>query len=157
MKEEIVFVSFDKTAEGYIASINLKDFLLKNDDFDSLLKKASSAYEDSILNMKTKLTEIEYFRHNRIKLPARKIWELGDIIFKFIDDLKKLEVEIDGIYNHLERDLGVKRKWLEKVIILRRYIPKIEMIPVDLNWGSCEKGTRRIAEQISGGTIPHRA
>jgi len=38
--------------------------------------------------------------------------------------------------------LGVKKKWLEKAIIFRRYVDDKNAIPKNLNWGKCEKGTK---------------
>jgi len=68
------------------------------------------------------------------------------------DSLEILGLQLDSMYKHLTRDLGVKKKWLEKVIILRRYIENEEIIPQSLNWGRCEKGTRKVAKKISEGT-----
>jgi hypothetical protein len=62
--------------------------------------------------------------------------------------LGEAALEIEDLYAHLVRDVGAKRKWLEKAIILRRYVPREDMIPADLNWGRIEKGTRRAAEKI---------
>ena len=58
------------------------------------------------------------------------------------DNLSKIDLQIDNTYYHLVRDLGVNRKWLEKVVIFRRYIQQIELIPETAIWGSFEKGTR---------------
>lgn len=55
-------------------------------------------------------------------------------------------------YGHLERDLGVARKWLVKAVIFRRYLPDPDRIPPDLNWGRCSDGTRRKAELLQKGT-----
>jgi len=67
------------------------------------------------------------------------------------DALAELSLEIDDVYKHLVRDLGAKRKWLEKAIIFRRYLPTQDLIPQSLNWGRCEKGTRRVAERLRDG------
>ena len=101
------------------------------------------------------LTEIKNIRANKKPLPARFIWRLGNTIFQLVDDLQKDGFQLDGVYEHLSRDLVVKRKWLEKVIILRRYISKEDLIPETLNWGKCEKGTRKIAENIAKGILPN--
>ena len=58
---------------------------------------------------------------------------------------------MDSIYAHLTRDLDVKRKWLEKVIIFRRYIQEEAAIPKAAYWGMFEHGTRRKAEQLQAG------
>lgn len=155
MKNEPTFVSFNKNKDEYNAFVAINGFFSSNEDLESLLNKASTIYGNSISKMVTLMNVITAFRSNRCPLPARKIWELGDLIFKLVNELNRLSLQIDGIYDHLERDLNAKRKWLEKVIIFRRYIPEERMIPENLNWGKCEKGTRRVAELIQKGISPH--
>lgn len=154
MTDEPIFVSFKKHKDKYNAFISIDEFFSSNEDLESLLNKASNLYGNSISKMVALINEINTFRSSRRLLPARKIWELGELIFKLVKGLNQLSLQIDGIYDHLVRDLKVKRKWIEKVIIFRRYIPRESMIPESLNWGKCEKGTRRIAEQIQKGIIP---
>jgi len=153
MKDEPIFVSFKKNKDEYNAFIDIEGFLSSNKNLDTLLKKASTIYGNSISKMLALVKEIGEFRSSRRHLPARKIWELGDVIFELVNNLGKLSFQIDGIYEHLGRDLNAKRKWLEKVIIFRRYIPKESMIPESLNWGKCEKGTRKKAQQIQKGLM----
>ena len=119
-----------------------------------LLQRATKIYGKSISKMRHLLDEIDEKRTNRKPLTARKIWSLGEMIFKLRDDLARLSLQLDSLYGHLVRDLNVKRKWLEKVIILRRYLPKKSSIPTSIKWGQCEKGTRRIAERINRGLPP---
>ena len=155
MKNEPTFVSFKKNKEAYNAFIAINGFFSSNDDLESLLTKASTSYSSYISKMLALINVITAFRGSGRPLPARKIWQLGDLIFKLVNELNRLSLQIDGIYDHLERDLNAKRKWLEKVIIFRRYIPEERMIPEHLNWGKCEKGTRRVAELIQKGISPH--
>ena len=154
MKNEPAFVSFKQNKGEYNAFIAMNGFFSSSDDLESLLNKAATLYGGYISKMLALADVINVFRSNRRPLPARKIWQLGDLIFKLVDELSRLSLQIDGIYDHLERDLNAKRKWLEKVIIFRRYIPEERMIPEHLNWGKCEKGTRRVAELIRKGIIP---
>jgi len=155
MKNEPAFVSFRRNKEGYNASIAIDEFFSSNENLESLLNEASTLYGSSISKMLASINSITAFRTSRRPVPARKVWELGDLIFELVNQLNRLSLQIDGIYDHLERDLNVKRKWLEKVIIFRRYIPEERMIPEHLNWGKCEKGTRRAAEMIQKGIFPH--
>ena len=101
--------------------------------------------------MRSVVREIEAYRRSHTPTPARKIWELGDAIFKLNEELERVSLQIDGLYEHLVRDLTVKRKWLEKVIIFRRHLPDDNLIPESLNWGRCEKGTRKVAERLRVG------
>jgi hypothetical protein len=126
----------------------MEELILGDDDPELKLKKAIEVYQRSIVKMRNLVKQIQNFRDNRKLLPARKVWQLGDAIFELQYDLNKLSLQLDGLYDHLVRDLGVKRKWLEKVIIFRRYLPNEDAIPQSLNWGRCEKGTRRVAEKL---------
>jgi hypothetical protein len=150
-KNELMFVSFKRNQGTYIAYLPMKQFFSSDRDIESVLKEAARLYEDSILRMQSIVAEINTFRSRRILLPASKIWELGDLIFRLVESLERLSLQIDGIYDHLVQDLNVKRKWLEKAIIFRRYLPNKDIIPQSLNWGRCEKGTRRAAEKLRNG------
>jgi len=152
-KDEPIFISFQKDEDKYNAYIPIKEFLSSNEDIEPSLKKATRLYSISISRMVNLVKEINKFRISHCPLPARKIWELVDLIFKLVKGLNQLSLQIDGLYEHLERDLKVKSKWLEKVIIFRRYIQDKNSIPQSLNWGKCEKGTRRKAELIQKGLL----
>jgi len=150
-ESELIFVSFQRDKEKHNAFIPMQEFLSSNKDIELLLDKATKLYSNTIAIMNTLVEEINEYRSNHKLLPARKIWVLGDCIFKLVIELGNLSFQIDGLYEHLERDLAVKRKRLVKVIIFRRYIQEIDSIPESLNWGKCEKGTRRKAELIQKG------
>jgi len=120
-------------------------------DPEPVLREAARVYERSIEGMRSLMAEMRESRADRRPIPARKIWQLGNAILTLRDGLAELSLQLDGVYRHLVRDLGVKTKWLEKVVIFRRYIPAHDAIPESLNWGRCEKGTRRIAERLSRG------
>ena len=152
-REKLAFVSFEPSNEQFRAFLPMEELLLGDDDLEFKLKKALKVYQRSIVKMRNLVKEIQTFRDNRKLLPARKMWQLGDAIFELQHDLNKVSLQLDGLYDHLVRDLGVKRKWLEKVIIFRRYLPDENAIPQSLNWGCCEKGTRRAAEKLRKGYI----
>lgn len=153
-KNDLSPVSFKPHEGHFIAFLPMEQFLSKDKDPEPALKKAAQLYEYSILRMRSVVTDINTLRNHNSPMPARKIWELGDLIFGLTRGLERLSFQLDGIYDHLVRDLGAKRKWLEKVIILRRYIPDKNIIPESLNWGRFEKGTRRKAEKLRNGMIP---
>ncbi len=150
-KNDLMLVSFKPNKEHFMAFFLMEQFLSSERDLEPVLKEASQLYEHSIRRMQSVINEINTFRKERRLLPARLIWKLGNLIFELVRNLEKLSLQIDGIYDHLVRDLNVKRKWLEKVIIFRRYLPNECAIPESLNWGRCEKGTRRVAEKLRQG------
>jgi hypothetical protein len=101
--------------------------------------------------MKSTVKRINDCRMRNKPVSARLIWELGDKIFSLRYDLMEIGLQLDGVYDHLFRDLNVKTKWLEKVVILRRYLTKKELIPESLNWGRLEKGTSKKAKSLAMG------
>lgn len=149
--EDLAFVSLHPKDGRFEAQISLDGVLQMKDDPENALGFASRVYDTSIRRMRKILTEIDNKRASRSLVPARAVWRLGDAIWGLTEKLAGRGVQVDGLYGHLCRDLGVKRKWLEKVVIFRRYIPDVRMIPGKLNWGRCEKGTRRHAERIAQG------
>lgn len=145
------FVSFEPCGEDFAGFLPMEHLFSTDLDPERVLQEASKTYKHSIALMRSAVAEIKVLRENRTPLPARRIWGLGDLIFKLVWDLRKLSLQLDDLYCHLARDLDVKRKWLEKVIILRRYVPEERLIPQSLSWGRLEKGTRKKAERLRDG------
>ena len=148
------FISFEPKEGKFSAFLPIETAIKKGGNLESELTKSTKIYEDSIFQMRCILREIQQTKLNKKLVPAYQIWHLGDAIFSLINKLEVFSFQLDGLYNHLVRDLGVKRKWIEKVIIFRRYIPDEKIISRKLNWGIFEKGTRRKAEQLVNGLIP---
>jgi len=147
--KQLSFVSFEPNNTGFRSLVSLQDTLLKNIDWPKISEQSSQIYFDAISLMKIELELMKMTKKSKKSITARQIWKLGNYIFKLVNDLERLCLQIDGLYGHLERDLEVKRKWLEKVIILRRYLPSINLIPENLRWGFFEHSTRNKAEQLA--------
>lgn len=145
------FVSFEPTASGFQASFSLEEAFKSNRDPAALAQKAEAVYGASIAKMLKLCHQLSLLRREKRRTPALLIWELGDAIFELRRELASLLLELDDVYAHLTRDLSVRRKWLEKVIIFRRYVRKRGVVPVEASWGTFEKGTRRKAEQLQAG------
>lgn len=152
--KKLDFVSFEPINDKFKGFLSMEVVFDSRKEPEATILKATKIYENEVKRMTSLVNVIKKSRASHTPVPARRIWQLGNIIFKLRDELEVLGLEIDGIYDHLTRDLDVKRKWLEKVIILRRYLPYISMIPESLNWGRCEKGTRKIAERLKSGLPP---
>lgn len=145
---KLPYVGFEPEECGFRAYLVLQGSNKLDGRWDTALITASKLYSRSIASMRLILNRIDSLRANRAIVPAVLVWELGDEVFKLTNSLESVSVQVNGLYDHLVRDLEVKQKWLEKVIILRRYLPNRSHIPSDLPWGRCEKGTRRIAEEL---------
>lgn len=145
---QMTFVSFEPTGNGFTALLSMADMLRMEFDMERAMSRAAAAYTSTLSTMRGICSEIEALRAERTLIPARQVWLLGDVIFQLRSELSSLSLQIDDLYRHLTRDLGVKRKWLEKVTIFRRHIPDIAFVPKELNWGRCTHGTRRVAEAL---------
>ena len=146
MKEiQLSFISFEPEKNRFRACFPLGDFILNEQDYEKNFSKAEKIYESSIKRMLTIVNEMNNYKQKHRRLPAQIVWELGDTIFELQKDLNCISLQIDGLYHHLVRDLGLKRKWLEKVIILRRYIEDKKIITESMNWSKFEKGTKKVA------------
>jgi hypothetical protein len=148
---QLAFITFDVSQQGIKTSISMQGLLTIEGDLDTIITRATHVYEEALGEMSGLLREREQLISNRKRVPARLIWRIGDVIFRLNDDLMKLNLQIDDTYRHLTRDLVLKRKWLEKVVILRRYIPQHDLIPEVATWGAFEKGTRRKAQALLHG------
>lgn len=147
----LAFVSFEPRDGQFEAFMSMEGILSTESDPHPTLQEAAALYQRSVWKMCCLVGDIQARRAARQLVPARRIWQLGDAIFELRDELARLSLQVNDVYGHLVRDLGVKRKWLEKVVIFRRYVPVMDAVPETLNWGRCEKGTRRIAERLSKG------
>ncbi len=145
------FVAFEPINGVYRPSMFLDDLLATDGmEFEDLMRQAASMYGIAIGDMRLLAQEIEAGKKPRRPVSARSVWRLGNRIFRLTEDLGRLSLQMDDLYSHLVRDLGLKRKRLEKVIIFRRYLPEENMIPELLNWGKCEKGTKKVAQGLRG-------
>lgn len=146
----LILISFQPDDQGFVAHIPLGDLsLIKNPE--KSLKKASFDYAKAIQSMQGQLKELNEMKKNRKIIPARKIWKLGDSIFSLVDKMEQMLFCINGLYDHLTRELEVKKMWLEKVIIFRRYIADQKSIPKSLAWGKCSSSPRKATNLILSG------
>ena len=149
------FVSFKPNNGGFTAFLPMEKVLSGQQDSESVMNRAARTYGESVREMRAIIAEVEDLRATRRRVPAKKMWQLGDTVFLLVGELKRLSLELDGAYEQLCRDLKVKRMWLEKVIIFRRYLPHQDAIPDSLNWGQCRDNPRHTAEMLRRGLLPH--
>ena len=149
--DKLISVSFEPRNGRFMAFLSMEGLLSLEGDPEPLLRKATHEYEQAVYQMRLLSEQIEKLRSDHNPIPARKVWEWGDAIFKLTHQLATLSLQLDQLYEHLGRDLGVRRKRLEKIVTLRRHLPQKELIPELLNWGRLEKGTRKAAERLRAG------
>ncbi len=141
--QPLLTITFKRVGSGFTGLIPIGSFLSAEGDLHKKLQTASKAYGDALVEMRESLVAIQAFGKRRAHAPARLVWRLGNGVFALRQRLAQLSFEVDGLYDHLCRDLAMNRKWLEKVVILRRYVPRESLLPTSLTWGQIDKGTRR--------------
>lgn len=149
--KKLALITIEPDKSKFIAYLSLDDSLLMEKDPAIISEIAVIIYKDTINNMASIIDNMKEYKKNRRPIPAKLVWKFADHIFKLKLMLEAIELQINGLYGHIGRDLELKRKWLEKVVAFRRYLPKESLIPESLNWGKFEKGTRRKAERLRNG------
>lgn len=147
----LTFVAFEPREEGFTASIPMEQLDSLGEHPDLLLEKAGAIYAQAVKEMQRLLSEMADMKAKRQPVPARIVWKLGDIIFNLSYGLRQASLELDDLYSHLTRDLDVKRMWLEKVVILRRYIARQDTIPETLKWGQFYSAPKKTAMNLLEG------
>lgn len=139
----LLSITFKRVGSNFTGLIPIGSFLSAEEDLHKKLQSASSVYGDALTDMRATLAGIQQLGKRRAHAPARLVWRLGNSVFSLKRHLAQLSFEVDGLYDHICRDLEINRKWLEKVVILRRYVGRENLLPTSLTWGQIDKGTRR--------------
>ncbi len=150
---EFASVAFEPRGDGFIASVPLSQLYLLGEQPDAALQEACAAYSSSIAAMRQALAQIEQLKGSRIPIPALKMWELGDAAAQLSARLEQESLEVEGLNEHLARDLGINGKRMGTIITFRRHLPDQSLIPETLGWSQCEKQARKVAEELKAGQL----
>jgi len=154
MNKKLISIEFHKNKNKdepkFIGSISLQDLMkdgIRRDNLNSQTKKAASNYEKSIQECKVIIDKIKKGASiNQAFL--RDMWSLGSKIRSFTNSLKKDGFYLNGLYEHLTRDLQVSRNLLEKVVIFRSYFSNRSLIPNNMLWREIRYAPRKNAEKL---------
>ncbi|MCD6282560.1 hypothetical protein J7J84_02995 [bacterium] len=149
MTDEILaFVGFIPEDDSFRAYLSLEGSENLKGDWEKKLEKSAEIYSDATVAMRKMKAQMDRMRKQRTPIPARRVWDLGDQVVRLTGKLRLKGLQIDGLYDHLCRDLAVKRMWLEKVIIFRSHIPRKALIPSKLAWARCRDAPKLSARRI---------
>ena len=148
---DLALIAVEPRDEGFVASVPI--FLLDRlgDKPDVSLQAACDAYGRTIGAMREVMADIDQLKRKRIPIPARKMWELGDAVVALSSELEEDSMEVEGLNDHLVRDLGINGKRMGTIVTFRRHLPEKELIPEKLGWSQCEKQARKVAEELKAG------
>lgn len=149
-----IFVTFAPREESFIASVPMEQLDDLGDCPEVVLTRVSEIYGRAVEVLQSLVDDLDCLKATRTAAPARKLWEIGDAVFQLVEDLKEASFELDGLYEHLMRDIRIEKGRLGKyrltrAITFRRYLPDKELIPKSLEWSRCEKNARGAAEQLA--------
>lgn len=148
----LTLITFEPNNDHFAGFVEIESISNFGKNPEKIIDKGSKIYGSSLKKMRTLLRNVKSVKKGkRHPVLAKDIWLLGNAIFELKSKLENESLELNDLYSHLVRDLQVKRKWLEKVIIFRRYVSKMSLIPKSVNWGRFEKGTKRTAELLGKG------
>ena len=138
---------FQPEEQNYLATLSLKDLPDVPNNLEQILHKASRAYDRRIKRMRELAEENQNLRRKRTPTPAVLMWDLGDEIFKLIEDLDACGVEIEDLYYHLTRDIGISKSTLKRVVAVRRYIPERITLPINSKWSFFKGAPKKYARK----------
>lgn len=141
-------VALQPRGEAFVASIPLTQLELLGDRPDERLQVACDAYGLTVATIREVLSDIEQLKSRRTPIPARKMWELGNAVVNLGAELEENSMEMQGLNDHLVRDLGINAKRMGTIVTFRRHLPEQEMIPETLGWSQCEKQARKVAQEL---------
>lgn len=155
MKKKPIPIKFQKNERKgeakFVASVSLKDFLARKDeqtDLDLEVKKAADQYQELVDNCRSIIDRIQKQKKILNRVSVKEMWRLGDAIHNFAGLLRKVGFCLDGLYEHLSRDLDIRRSLIEKVIIFRSYLKNPGLIPDNILWKEVWQAPRRVAVSL---------
>lgn len=148
------FISFEPSGlkfDGFLSITAINDKV----NTEKLASNASRIYQKGIQLLKLILNKINIDKIENKSAHAKYMWQFGDTVYKIKNHLGVLGLEVDDMYAHITRDVVVKKRWLQKVIIFRRYISDGSIIPKNSRWTYFEENTKKKAISLSENHIPN--
>lgn len=145
-------VAFKKRGGAFRGSVPLGDLALLPNDPAETMRVVTAIYQNALAEIKLWQDDAGALRKSRTPLPARKAWELGDILHRLNVDLAGQGCCIENLYNHLERHASISSKRAGGFITFRRYVPDAELIPVSLKWNNIMKTVKSTSQAIAAGS-----
>ena len=102
---QLTFISFETTQKGIEASLSMQGIIDIDGDIETVVHQAVDIYKATLSETKELLQRREKLKEDRKKVPARLIWQIGDAIFRLIDDLSCINLQIDNTYSDVVKTL----------------------------------------------------
>jgi len=131
-------VEFKKIRGAYRGSVQLRDLSQLRGDPADTLRAVAGIYRESLGEIKRWQKEARALKE-RAPLPARKAWQLGDILHRLQSRMAAHGCKLQSVYDHLERHAGLQPRRAAEFIAFRKHIDDETVIPRDLTWSRMVK------------------
>ena len=91
-------VAFKRRGADYRASAPLQDLALLRDDPAKTMRAATVKYRTALRDIRQWQQDVEALRRSKTALPAKKAWELGNIVHKLDEELAKHGCQLEDPY-----------------------------------------------------------
>lgn len=146
-------VEFRKQGNSFRGSVPITDLALIPNDPAETMNTVTKIYQNALTEIKYWHEDADALRKSKTPMPARKVWELGDILDRLNAGLAEQGCRIENLYDHLERHAGIPSKRASSFVTLRRYVDDAEMIPENLQWNKILKTVKSSSQAIGSGTF----
>ena len=157
MNKNLVSIEFHPDDTGgqskFVGSVSLQELITRDEtqiSLSSRTKRASKKYEQCLTQCKRILSRIgRYSSANQA--PLRNMWSLGDKIHRLAKSLQKDGFYLNGLYDHLTRDLNVSRDLLERIVVFQSHLENRNLIPENMIWKDVRYAPGKNAKKLSQG------
>ena len=143
-------LEFTKRDGTYRGSVPVSELALLPDDPAETMRAVTVIYQCALEEIRQWQQETQSLRGSKTPLPARKAWQLGDVVYRLEVNLEQHSCRIVGLYDHLAQHAGTPG-WLGSFHTFRRYVNDPESIPDNLKWNSIAKRAKTAGQAITAG------
>jgi len=112
------------------ASLPVESVINSPNNFDQLLSNIEKEYTEVIRECRILLKKAKLTR----RVNPLVYWSIGDLILKFINNLKNNSFFLSSQYAFFARDLGLSKTSIRNIIHFRKRFPRKKLIDPAIPW-----------------------
>ena len=144
-------IEFKKRGGAYHGSVIMSDIPLLQGDPAETMRVVTAIYQNTIMDVRQWQRDVRELKDKGFSLSARKAWQLGEILYRLNTEFMERGCQVQHLYEHLERHVGLARKRASEFVTFRRYIDNMEIVPEDVMWNSIVKNVKSSSQAIADG------
>ncbi len=150
-KDSCAAIAFKKRGRAYRGSAPLSDLALLRNNPAETMRAVTDVYRRALQEIRQWQRDVNSLRQSKIPLPAKKAWELGNVVHTLNADLAAHGCWLENLYDHLERHARLSPQWLGRFVTFRRYVHDVDAIPEDLKWNRVVRSAKSTGQAINDG------